>query len=213
MICFVVFIVEQIWDMKYWLKGLDGVVFDLMVQDSWCCVVYDLVCVEVDFVVWQDCFYYVLQDFCFLFVGCIFVGVGIGCEVMLFNCFVMGIIFDSMEGIFQVLKEVVLIMQQGGGIGYDFSMLWFKGVVVYGVVVDVLGLLSFMDVWDVMCCMIMLVGLCWGVMMVMMCCDYFDIEVFIVVKQDSVRLCMFNLLVLVMDGFMQVVCIDGLWDL
>jgi len=42
---------------------------------------------------------------------------------MLFNCFVIGTIADSMDGIFDALKEGALTMQQGGGVGYDFSTL------------------------------------------------------------------------------------------
>ena len=41
----------------------------------------------------------------------------------LFNCFVMGTIPDDMSGIFEHLREAALTMQQGGGIGYDFSTL------------------------------------------------------------------------------------------
>ena len=39
------------------------------------------------------------------------------------NCFVMGQIDDSMDGIFGALREGALTLQQGGGVGYDFSPL------------------------------------------------------------------------------------------
>lgn len=199
--------------MKYCFKEVDGIFIDYIVEDSWCCIVKVLVFVEKDMVKWEFKFYDVLEDFKYLLVGWIMVGVGMVWLVMLFNCFVMGIVLDLMGGIFDMFKEVVLIMQQGGGIGYDFLIICFKGVLVKGVVVDVLGLLLFMDVWDVMCWIIMLVGLCCGVMMVIMCCDYFDIESFIIVKFDFVCLCMFNMLVLVIDLFMEVVKLNGNWDL
>ena len=49
---------------------------------------------------------------------------GTGRRVTLFNCFVMGTLDDSMEGIFDGLKEAALTMQQGGRrIGHDFSTL------------------------------------------------------------------------------------------
>ena len=50
----------------------------------------------------------------------------------LFNCFVMGTIPDSLDGIFGALKEAALTMQQGGGIGYDFSTIRPKGAPVKG---------------------------------------------------------------------------------
>ena len=62
-----------------------------------------------------------LSDFQFLPAGRILAGAGTGRTVTLFNCFVMGTIPDDMGGIFANLREAALTMQQGGGIGYDFS--------------------------------------------------------------------------------------------
>ena len=131
----------------------------------------------------------------------------------LFNCFVMGTIPDSMGGIFDMLKEAALTMQQGGGIGYDFSTIRPKGATVMGVGADASGPLSFMDVWDSMCRTIMSAGSRRGAMMATMRCDHPDIEDFITAKQDSARLRMFNLSVLVTDPFMQAVKNDGSWEL
>ena len=60
-------------------------------------------------------------------------GAGTGRSVTLFNCFVMGTIPDSLSGIFDHLREAALTMQQGGGIGYDFSTIRPKGAGVKGV--------------------------------------------------------------------------------
>ena len=95
------------------------------------------------------------QDFRFLPAGRILAGAGTGRNVTLFNCFVMGTIPDDMGGIFEHLREAALTMQQGGGIGYDFSTLRPKGAPVKGVGADASGPLSFMDVWDAMCRTIM----------------------------------------------------------
>ena len=77
----------------------------------------------------------------------------------LFNCFVMGTIPDSMDGIFAHLREAALTLQQGGGIGYDFSTLRPKGAPVEGVGADASGPVSFMEVWDAMCRTIMSAGI------------------------------------------------------
>ena len=54
------------------------------------------------------------DDFKFLPAGRITAGSGTKRNVTLFNCFVMGVIPDSMSGIFDMLKEAALTMQQGG---------------------------------------------------------------------------------------------------
>ncbi len=73
--------------------------------------------------VWEQRFFEILKDFKFLPGGRIQAGSGTGYNVTLFNCFVMGTIDDSMEGIFRALHEGAITMHQGGGIGYDFSTL------------------------------------------------------------------------------------------
>ncbi|HEY5597221.1 MAG TPA: adenosylcobalamin-dependent ribonucleoside-diphosphate reductase, partial [Kiloniellales bacterium] len=140
-------------------------------------------------------------------------GAGTGRTVTLFNCFVMGRIDDSMTGIFDGLKEAALTMQQGGGIGHDFSTHRPKGAPVKGVGADASGPLSFMDVWDAMCRTIMSAGSRRGAMMGTMRCDHPDIEDFIAAKRDPRRLRNFNLSVLVTDGFMQAVKSDADWPL
>jgi len=133
--------------------------------------------------------------------------------VTLFNCFVMGTVPDSMSGIFDMLKEAALTMQQGGGIGYDFSTIRPRGADVLGVSADASGPLSFMDVWDAMCRTIMSAGSRRGAMMATMRCDHPDVEDFIAAKSDPARLRMFNMSVLVTDPFMEAVKADGSWDL
>ena len=206
-------IAEQIWDMKYRLKDGAGQPIDLSVEDSWRRVARDLARVEKEPALWEDRFYAALEDFKFLPAGRILAGAGTGREVTLFNCFVMGTIPDSMGGIFDMLKEAALTMQQGGGIGYDFSTIRPRGAEVKGVAADASGPLSFMDVWDAMCRTIMSAGSRRGAMMATMRCDHPDIEAFIEAKQDSARLRMFNLSVLVTDAFMQAVKADASWDL
>jgi ribonucleoside-diphosphate reductase alpha chain len=206
-------IAEQIWDMKYRLRAADGTTIDGTVEDTWRRIARAVAAVEADPAVWEDRFYAALEGFRFLPAGRITAGAGTGRSVTLFNCFVMGTIPDNMEGIFQALKEAALTMQQGGGIGYDFSTIRPRGAEVKGVAADASGPLSFMDVWDAMCRTIMSAGSRRGAMMATMRCDHPDIEAFIEAKKDPARLRMFNLSVLVTDPFMAAVKADGPWEL
>jgi len=204
---------QSIWDMKYRFKTPEGAPIDETVEDSWRRVARSLASVETDSEAWEQTFYEALEGFKFLPAGRILAGAGTERSVTLFNCFVMGTIPDTMSGIFDSLKEAALTMQQGGGIGYDFSTLRPKGASVVGVAADASGPLSFMDVWDSMCRTIMSAGSRRGAMMATMRCDHPDIEDFITAKQDAARLRMFNLSVLVTDPFMEAVKADGPWDL
>jgi ribonucleoside-diphosphate reductase alpha chain len=206
-------IAEQIWDMKYRFKDAEGKPLDATVEDSWRRIARALASVEKKADHWEDKFYSALEDFKFLPAGRITAGAGTARKVTLFNCFVMGTIPDSMGGIFEMLKEAALTMQQGGGIGYDFSTVRPKGALVKGVAADASGPLSFMDVWDAMCRTIMSAGSRRGAMMATMRCDHPDIEDFITAKSDAARLRMFNVSVLVTDPFMEAVKADKSWDL
>ncbi|QYX56329.1 adenosylcobalamin-dependent ribonucleoside-diphosphate reductase [Roseovarius sp. SCSIO 43702] len=204
---------QSIWDMKYRFKDADGTPRDATVEDTWRRIARALAAVEAEPEAWEDRFYEALEDFRFLPAGRIIAGAGTERSVTLFNCFVMGTIPDDMGGIFDALREAALTMQQGGGIGYDFSTIRPRGADVKGVGADASGPLSFMDVWDAMCRTIMSAGSRRGAMMATMRCDHPDIEEFIAVKADPARLRMFNLSVLVTDAFMEAVKADGPWEL
>ncbi|MDT8344104.1 MAG: adenosylcobalamin-dependent ribonucleoside-diphosphate reductase [Thermohalobaculum sp.] len=206
-------IARQIWDMKYRFKTPAGEAVDAGPDDSFRRVAHALAAVEADPAAWEPRFRAALDGFRFLPAGRILAGAGTGRMVTLFNCFVMGTIPDTMAGIFESLKEAALTMQQGGGIGYDFSTLRPRGAPVKGVGADASGPLSFMDVWDAMCRTIMSAGSRRGAMMATMRCDHPDIEAFIDAKRDPARLRMFNLSVLATDPFMAAVEADGPWDL
>ncbi len=194
---------QQIWDMKYRLKDQNGAFLEHTVEDTWRRIAVALSKAEANPKKWESIFYDSLTDFKFLPAGRIIAGSGTARNVTLFNCFVMGVIPDSMSGIFDMLKEAALTMQQGGGIGYDFSTIRPKGSIVKGIAADASGPVSFMDVWDSMCRTIMSAGSRRGAMMATMRCDHPDIEEFIAAKSDSKKLRMFNLSVLVSDAFME----------
>ncbi|MCH7937483.1 MAG: adenosylcobalamin-dependent ribonucleoside-diphosphate reductase [Proteobacteria bacterium] len=204
---------QQIWEMKYRLKGADGRPVDKTMADTWRRVARALAAPEQDSGAVEKSFFEAMEDFRFLPAGRILAGAGAGRRVTLFNCFVMGDIPDDMTGIFEHLKEAALTMQQGGGIGYDFSSLRPKGAPVNRVGADASGPLSFMDVWDSMCRTIMSAGSRRGAMMGVLACDHPDIEAFIEAKREPGRLRMFNLSVLITDAFMQAIREDAAWEL
>lgn len=204
---------QHIWDMKYRFKGADGRPVDKSVEETWARVAKALAAPEKDPDCWEERFFQIMNDFHFLPAGRIIAGAGVERNVTLFNCFVMGDIPDSMAGIFEQLTEAALTMQQGGGIGYDFSTLRPKGARVKKIGADASGPLSFMDVWDSMCRTIMSAGSRRGAMMGVMRCDHPDIEAFIEAKQEPGRLRMFNLSVLVTDAFMDAVKANDSWQL
>ena len=208
-------IAEQIWDMKYRLKAPDGTPVDATVAHTWARVALALAEAEAPDrrSHWAREFATALAGFRFLPAGRILAGAGTGRKVTLFNCFVMGRIEDDLASIFTHLREAALTMQQGGGIGYDFSTLRPKGAEVKGVAADASGPLSFMDVWDAMCRTIMSAGSRRGAMMACLACDHPDIEDFVDAKREPGRLTNFNVSVLVSDAFMEAVRRDADWPL
>src|SRR5690242_9889247 len=206
---------RQIWDMKYRLKQPDGTPVDRDIAETWARVALAAAAAEPaeKRAAHAHGFAQALANHRFLPAGRILAGAGTDRAVTLFNCFVMGTIDDSMDGIFTHLREAALTMQQGGGIGYDFSTLRPKGAPVKGVGADASGPLSFMDVWDAMCRTIMSAGHRRGAMMATLSCDHPDIEAFIEAKREPGRLRMFNLSVLATDAFMQAVAEDAPWEL
>jgi ribonucleoside-diphosphate reductase alpha chain len=206
---------EQIWDMKYRLKAADGTALDHGIADTWARVARAVAAAEPKRVRarWAKEFAAALADFAFLPAGRILAGAGTGRGVTLFNCFVMGRIEDDLSSIFENVREAALTMQQGGGIGHDFSTLRPKGAVVKSIGADASGPVSFMDVWDAMCRTIMSAGARRGAMMATLRCDHPDIEAFIDAKADPARLRNFNLSVLVTDPFIRAVRNDEPWPL
>jgi ribonucleoside-diphosphate reductase alpha chain len=206
---------SQIWDMKYRFKAADGTPIDRDVAETWARVA--LAAAEAESPEkrheWARAFGEALAGYRFIPAGRILAGAGTARSVTLFNCFVMGTIPDDMGGIFAHLREAALTMQQGGGIGYDFSTLRPKGALVAGVGADASGPVSFMGVWDAMCRTIMSAGSRRGAMMATLACDHPDIELFIDAKRTPGELTMFNLSVLASDAFMAAVKNDTEWQL
>ncbi len=209
---FVCEISDRLWRTKYQYKDGDTV-YDQTIDDTWRRVARAAAVVEEDSDLWSRCFHRILMDFRFLPGGRILAGAGTGRRVTLFNCFVMNVIEDSIDGIFDALKEGAITMQQGGGVGYDFSTLRPAGTYARTVGNIASGPISFMRIWDKMCATILSTGARRGAMMATLRCDHPDIEQFIDAKQDKHELRHFNLSVLVSDAFMEAVQSDREWSL
>jgi ribonucleoside-diphosphate reductase alpha chain len=120
---------------------------------------------------------------------------------------------DSISGIFEALKEGALTLQQGGGVGYDFSVLRPHGYSAKKTGIAASGPVSFMQIWDKMSEILLSTGARRGAMMGVLRCDHPDIEEFVAAKADSHQLRHFNVSVLVSDDFMQAVKEGRDWPL
>ena len=206
---------EEIWRSKYRLDGESG--RDETLADTFRRVARAAASAEKGGkrvrARFEQRFYDAMADFGFVPAGRILAGAGTGRAVTLFKCFFMGRIDDDLGAIFENVKEAALTMQQGGGIGHDFSTLRPNGALVRSIGADASGPVSFMDVWDAMCRTIMSAGARRGAMMGTLRVDHPDIEAFIAAKGDPAKLRNFNLSVLVPDAFIAAVREDKPWDL
>jgi ribonucleoside-diphosphate reductase alpha chain len=205
---------EEIWTRKYRYAPADGTGDDSFAATA-ARVAAALVETEPPHLraEWRDRFHDAIADLRFIPAGRVLAGAGTGRQVTLFNCFVMGTVPDSLDGIFAHLREAAVTMQQGGGVGMDFSTIRPAGSPVKGVAADASGPLSFMDCWDAMCRTVESAGQRRGAMMGCLRIDHPDIEAFIDSKRDGERFRNFNISVLVTDGFMAALGADADWPL
>jgi ribonucleoside-diphosphate reductase alpha chain len=204
---------SMIWDSRYRHQG-GAAGGDRDIGDSWRRVAAAASAMEPrDRARHEQSFLDVLEDFRFLPGGRILAGAGTGRRVTLMNCFVMGRIEDSMAGIFEALKEGALTMQQGGGVGYDFSTLRPAGATARRTGGRASGPVSFMHIWNSACDTLLSTASRRGAMMATLRCDHPDIETFIDAKREAGKLHNFNLSVLISDAFMAAVQDDTEWPL
>ena len=162
---------------------------------------------------WTRRFRDALEGFRFLPGGRILAGAGTGRRVTLMNCFVMGTLDDSLDGIFSALHEAAITLQQGGGVGTDFSPLRPKGARTGATGGRSSGPVSFMQLWEQMCATVTDNSPRRGAMMGVMACDHPDIGAFVAAKRAAGKLTHFNVSVLAYDAFMRAVAEDGPWTL
>ena len=202
-----------IWEDKYKYRDIDKE-YEHCIEDTWQRVAIGLAKAEKhEQKHWQEKFYNILENFKFIPGGRILAGTNTHHKVTLFNCFVMGTIEDSLDSIFDNLKEAALTMQQGGGVGYDFSTLRPSGLPAITTGAIASGPVSFMHVWDRMCETIVSTGSRRGAMMATLRCDHPDIMEFVSAKETGIVLKHFNLSVLVTDEFINAIKNNNDWEL
>ncbi len=203
---------HAIWVSKYCLKTQGGAA-ESNIHETWRRVARAAAEGEKRPDIWAGRFESLLSDFQFLPGGRILAGAGSDRQVTLFNCFVAGKLEDSLEGILKSLNETAITMQQGGGVGIDFSPLRPSGSATVRTGSAASGPVSFMKLWDVLCGTLLSTSARRGAMMGTLACDHPDIESFVNVKKIAEALRNFNLSVLISDRFMKAVQNDDLWPL
>lgn len=198
---------HRVWEARYRYAPATDAVPERSIAETWDRVAAALASVEpMHRTAWQRAFRKALDDFKFLPAGRILAGAGAATTVTLANCFAAGSLAESIEAIFDRLKECALTMQWGGGIGCDFSPLAPRGH-------RSPGPLSYLRIWDAMCESVTASGARRGAMMGTLRCDHPDIEAFIDAKRDGSALRNFNLSVLVTDAFMEALAVGRKWPL
>ena len=145
----------------------------------------------------------ILRYLRFLPAGRVQNAMGAARQTTAYNCFVSGIIDDSMDSIMQAATDAAETMRRGGGIGYDFSRLRPRGDRIKSLESKASGAVSFMGIFDAVCQTIASSGHRRGAQMGVLRVDHPDIEQFITAKHNESYLTGFNISVGITDEFMQ----------
>ncbi len=200
---------------KYALRDPQGRVLETVPPQMWRRIAREIASVETTparQAEWEEKFYWLLDDFRFIPGGRIMHGAGNPKRVTLLNCYVIRITEDSIEAIFDWMKEAARTYSLGGGVGTDISSLRPRGAPVNNAARSSTGAVSFMELMSLTTGTIGQSGRR-GALMITIADSHPDVLDFVKVKRNLNKVRFANISVRVSDAFMNAVESDGAWDL
>ncbi|MFH0942554.1 MAG: adenosylcobalamin-dependent ribonucleoside-diphosphate reductase [Candidatus Beckwithbacteria bacterium] len=161
--------------------------------------------------VWEEKFFSLIKDLRFLPGGRTLANAGTT-NNQLANCFVMPMP-DSVEGIFESIKESSILKKNGGGVGFSFSRIRPKGDSVATTTGKAAGPVAFMKIINEASEILQQAGGRRSGNMVVLHVTHPDILEFITCKEDETNLNQVNFSLGITDRFIQAVKKDKPWDL
>ncbi|MCG2692038.1 adenosylcobalamin-dependent ribonucleoside-diphosphate reductase, partial [Microgenomates group bacterium] len=161
--------------------------------------------------IWEERFFTVMSSLRFLPGGRTLANAGTA-NNQLANCFVMPMP-DSVEGIFESIKESSLLKKNGGGVGFSFSRIRPKGDAVATTSGKAAGPVAFMKIINEASEILQQAGGRRSGNMVVLHVTHPDILEFITCKEDEASLNQINFSIGLTDKFMRAVKKDKHWDL
>jgi len=196
---------------KYALRGTNDELLETTPDQMWDRVAREIASVEETEALrreWEEKFRWLLEDFRMIPGGRILFAAGNPRRATASNCYVIPILEDSIEGIFQWCKEAARTYSLGGGCGVDISVLRPRGSPVNNAARHSTGAVSFMELFSLTTGTIGQRGRR-GALMITISSDHPDVLEFCRVKRDQKSVRYANISVRVTDAFMRAVEADG----